>query len=78
MSADSSVLSSTGSLQATALAETFKKQAPFHSVFTSPRAVGTAQIIAAALGVPVVVDDRLKNWDAGVAIGLSTQQVQER
>jgi len=78
VSPDSSMLSPSGSLQASALAETFRKQAPFRAIFTSPRAVETAQIIAAALGLSVVVDDRLKNWDGGVTVGLSRQQVREQ
>jgi len=72
-------LDGVGREQACRLAERLR-EAPPVVLYTSPlqRAQETAQIIGEALGVPVVPDERLKEYDVGDITGLTWEQVVEQ
>jgi inositol-hexakisphosphate kinase len=72
-------LSKIGSLQAAALAETFKSsKTKYDAIYSSSRCHETAELIASALGLHVIIDERLRNWDGGVVKGLSKDEVREK
>ena len=72
-------LSKVGSLQAAALAETFKSsKTKYDAVYASSRCRETAEAIASALGLTVTIDERLRNWDGGVIKGLTKDEVKEK
>jgi probable phosphoglycerate mutase len=72
-------LNEAGREQARQLAERLRQDRPV-ALYTSPlrRARGTAEIIGRTLGVPVVADERLKEYGVGDIEGLTWQQVVER
>ena len=72
-------LDGVGREQARRLAERLRENAPV-ALYTSSlrRARETAEIIGDALGVPVVPDERLKEYDVGGITGLTWEQVVER
>ena len=72
-------LDGVGREQARRLAERLREDAPV-TLYTSPlqRAQETAEIVGEALGVPVVPDERLKEYDVGAITGLTWAQIEER
>lgn len=69
-------LSKVGSLQAAALAEMFKSsKSTFDHIFTSGRCLETAETIAQAINVPIIQDEKLRNWDGGLLTGLTKEQI---
>ena len=72
-------LDGVGREQARRLAERLREDAPV-TLYTSPlqRAQETAEIVGEALGVPVVPDERLKEYDVGEIAGLTWAQIEER
>lgn len=69
-------LSSAGSLQAAALAETFKSSGTkFDAIYASSRCKETADVIAKALDLDVTIDERLRNLNGGMIQGLSKDEV---
>jgi probable phosphoglycerate mutase len=50
------------------------------AIYTSSlsRAVQTAEILAGAIGAPVIPDDRLQEYDVGELTGLTIEDVRER
>jgi probable phosphoglycerate mutase len=68
-----------GRQQAHRLAERLRREAPV-ALYTSPllRAQETAEIIGRILGLPVVADERLKEYDIGDITGLTWEQMAER
>jgi len=72
-------LDGVGREQARRLAERLREDAPV-VLYASPlrRARETAEIIGEALGVPVVPDERLKEYDVGAITGLTWAQIEER
>jgi broad specificity phosphatase PhoE len=72
-------LNDVGRAQARALAGELAAQPP-DAVYTSDlsRARETAQIVAAELGLPVVVDPRLREVDVGSWSGLTSTEISER
>ena len=72
-------LDGVGREQARRLAERLREDAPV-TLYTSPlqRAQETAEIVGEALGVPVVPDERLKEYDVGEITGLTWAQIEER
>lgn len=74
-------LSKLGREQARRLAQRLRKEYDdIAAIYTSSqiRAVQTAEILAEAIGVPVVPDDRLREYDVGELTGLTIEDVQER
>jgi broad specificity phosphatase PhoE len=82
-------LSSKGSMQAKSIADllmnttitnnTNNNGKIFDRIYTSTRSRETADIIAEKLGgIDVVTDERLRNWDQGVTLGLTLEQIQEK
>ena len=74
-------LSATGRDQARQAAGSALLQGrPFAEILTSPmtRCQETAQILAAALGVSVIIDRNLREMDFGVWEGMTFDEVQER
>ena len=71
-------LTVTGRAQAVALAHRLRRDYDVRAVYSSSllRARRTAEIIAAALGLPVTCDDRLQEYDCGVVTGLCLEEVQ--
>jgi broad specificity phosphatase PhoE len=71
-------LTATGRAQATALAQRLRQGYDIGAIYSSSlsRARQTADIIAAALGLPVICDDRLQEYDCGVVTGLCFEEVQ--
>jgi len=72
-------LDGVGREQARRLAERLREALPV-VLYTSPlqRARETAEIVGQALGVPVVPDERLKEYDVGAVTGLTWEQVVEQ
>lgn len=72
-------LNDAGCQQAQALAD-YLRARPIRAVYTSdlPRALQTAQILGAALGVDPQVDARWRELDVGVFQGLTAAEVQLR
>lgn len=72
-------LDEVGREQARRLAERLRREAPV-ALYTSPlqRAQETADIIGEALGVSVVADERLREYDVGDITGLTWEQVEEQ
>lgn len=72
-------LDEVGREQARRLAQRLREYPPV-ALYTSPlqRAQETAEIIGQALGVPVVPDERLKEYDVGDITGLTWEQVVEQ
>lgn len=72
-------LDGVGQEQARQLAERLREHPPA-VLYTSPlqRARETAEIIGQALGVPVMSDERLKEYDVGDITGLTWEQVVEQ
>lgn len=72
-------LDEVGREQARRLAERLRDDPPA-ALYTSPlqRARETAEILGQALGVPVVPDERLKEYDVGAITGLTWEQVVEQ
>jgi len=72
-------LDEVGRAQARRLAGRLRQEAPV-ALYTSPlqRAQETADIIGEALGVPVVADERLKEYDVGDITGLTWEQVEKQ
>jgi broad specificity phosphatase PhoE len=72
-------LDEVGQAQARRLAERLREEAVV-ALYTSPlqRSRETAEIIGQALDLPVVTDDRLKEYDVGDLTGLTWQQVEEQ
>jgi len=72
-------LDGVGREQSRRLAERLRGEAPA-VLYTSPlhRAQETAEIIGEALGVPVVPDERLKEYDVGDITGLTWEQIAEQ
>ena len=74
-------LDEVGREQAHRLAERlYEEEHPPAALYTSPlqRAQETADIIGETLGVPVVPDERLKEYDVGEISGLTWEQVVEQ
>ena len=72
-------LSRVGSLQAAALAETFRtSKTKFDAIYASSRCTETAENIAHALGLPLTIDERLRSWQGGAITGLTKEQVKEK
>ena len=74
-------LSPFGSLQAKTLADFFASEegeTNYAAVFSSSRCAETAEVIASKLGLKVTLDERLRNWDQGVLLGLTKDQVREK
>ena len=71
-------LTSVGRAQATALAQRMQRDYQVCAVYSSSlsRARETAEVIAAALGLTVICDDRLQEYDCGVVTGLCFDEVQ--
>ena len=74
-----SPLDEVGRAQARAVARRLQQEPP-RILYTSPlsRARETAEIIAQALGVPLAVDDRLKERGLGAISGLTREEIEER
>ncbi len=72
-------LDEVGREQTRRLAERLREEAVV-ALYTSPlqRAQETAEIIGQALGVPVMPDERLKEYDVGDITGLTWEQVVEQ
>jgi broad specificity phosphatase PhoE len=73
-------LTELGRLQAIELADALEARAPLSAIYTSPlqRAMETASIVGARLGLePAAVDD-LREVDVGAWSGLSRTEVEER
>ncbi|MBN1179254.1 MAG: histidine phosphatase family protein [Anaerolineae bacterium] len=72
-----SPLDDLGRVQAQALARRVAREAPV-ILYASPlrRASETAQIVAAHLNVPLLLDDRLKERDAGAIAGLTNEEIE--
>ncbi|MDY6876132.1 MAG: histidine phosphatase family protein [Chloroflexota bacterium] len=72
-------LDGVGREQASRLAERLREDAPI-TLYTSPlqRAQETAEIVGEALDVPVVPDERLREYDVGAITGLTWAQVEEQ
>lgn len=72
-------LSPRGREQAAALANHFRTLAPFDAIYSGPlaRARETAAIIAAALELPVQIEDRLKEINAGIFQGLKWDEIDQ-
>ncbi len=70
-------LTATGRTQAAALAQRLRQGYGVRAVYSSSlsRARETAEIIAAALDLPVIADDRLQEYDCGVVTGLCFEEV---
>jgi broad specificity phosphatase PhoE len=74
-------LSELGREQARALARRLQREAwALAAVYTSDlsRAAETAEILGRALGAPVVTDERLREYDAGVLTGLVWDDIVRR
>ncbi len=74
-------LDEVGREQARRLAERMRQnEKPLVALYTSSlqRARETADIVGAALGLPVIADDRLHEYDVGDIMGLTWPQVQEQ
>jgi probable phosphoglycerate mutase len=71
-------LTDLGCEQARALAYRLRAQYSIGALYSSPllRALQTAQIIAAAIGLDVRVEDRLKEYHCGVVTGMRWDEVQ--
>lgn len=65
-------LNETGTEQAKELAETVAEMGNVDIIIASPmkRALKTAQIVAEASGIEVVIDERLREWDYGSYEGM--------
>ncbi len=72
-------LNDRGRAQAAALAEELAADPP-QAIYTSDlsRARDTAEIVAARLGVPVIVEPRLREIDVGSREGLTAEEVGDR
>ena len=74
-------LSKLGRQQARRLAQRLRKEYDdIAAIYTSSqiRALQTAEILAEAIGVSVVPDDRLREYDVGELTGLTIEDVRER
>jgi alpha-ribazole phosphatase len=71
-------LTATGRAQAASLGQRLRQGYEIRAVYSSSlsRAQETAEIIAAALGLSVIADDRLQEYDCGVVTGLCHGEVQ--
>ena len=72
-------LSEAGRAEARALGDRLRDE-PVTALYTSPlrRAVETAEIVAAVAGVPLEVDERLREIDVGSWQGLTRDEVEAR
>src|SRR5687767_10128865 len=72
-------LNDIGREQARKLAATLRQDA-IQMIYTSDlsRAAETAQIIADTLGIPVSVDERLRELDIGIFQGLTVEEILQR
>lgn len=76
-----SPLTDVGRQQARAVGERLKPQGPWAAIYTSPlgRAVESAELLAAALGAPVVPPEReLREYDFGEWDGLTPAELEAR
>ena len=73
-------LTAIGRAQALALAQRVETRYQVQAIYASPllRARETAEIIAEQLGLPAILDERLKERDIGALTGLSFDEVEER
>jgi len=73
-------LTATGRAQAEALAQRLRQGYGICAVYSSSlsRARDTAEAIAAALGLSVIADDRLQEYDCGVVTGMCFEEVREQ
>src|SRR6201990_2292181 len=73
-------LSASGTRQAKAAAGRLASGAPIDAVVSSPlqRAVATAAIAAAELGLTAVIDDDLRETDFGEWDGFTLEEIQQR
>jgi probable phosphoglycerate mutase len=71
-------LSRRGSLQASAVAKTLRRHKSVSIIYSSSRCRETAEMIAVTVGVPIVYDDRLRNWDGGKLAALSLDEIKTR
>ena len=70
-------LTEVGQAQARALAQGLRRGYDIQAVYASPllRARQTAEIAAETLGLPLVCDERLKEYDCGLITGMSLAEV---
>jgi broad specificity phosphatase PhoE len=73
-------LTELGAAQAEALACRLQREHRVSTIYSSPllRARKTAEIVATSLGLPVQLDERLKEMSIGAITGLTYSEVEER
>jgi broad specificity phosphatase PhoE len=73
-------LSELGRKQVRRLAQRLQEYEGMAAIYTSSqsRAVETAEILARAIGVPTIPDDRLQEYDVGELTGLTVEEVRQQ